>query len=121
MKRASLSRHIPASERRKILEEYESYPRGDIRRGAILRNHGIFSSQVAKWRLARERGDASLGARNPGPVPQPVNPLAAEVARLTRENVRLQTQLAQAEAFVEIQKKVPTLLELTSASTDGRS
>ncbi len=121
MKRASLSRHIPAPERRKILDEYESYPRGDARRGAVLRKYGIYSSQVAKWRHARERGDASLGARNPGPVPQPVNPLAAEVARLTRENARLQTQLAQAEAIVEIQKKVSALLELTSASTDERS
>lgn len=121
MKRASLSRHIPATERRTILEEYESYPRGDSRRGAILRKHGIYSSQVATWRLARERGDTSLGARNPGPVPQPVNPLAAEVTRLTREHARLQTQLAQAEAIVEIQKKIATLLELTSANTDGRS
>jgi hypothetical protein len=54
-------------------------------------------------------------------VPQPINPLAAEVARLTRENARLQTQLAQAEAIVDIQKKIATLLELTSANTDGRS
>lgn len=120
MKRASLSRHIPATERRKILEEYESYPRGDARRGAILRKHGIYSSQVAKWRLRRDRGDTSLGARNPGPVPQPVNPLTTEVARLTRENARLQTQLAQAEAIVEIQKKRTTLLGLTT-TTDERS
>lgn len=88
MKRISRSSHIPTSERRKILEEYESYPRGDSRRGAILRKYGIY------------------GARKPGPVPQPVNPLAAEVARLTRENARLQTQLAQAEAIVAIQKKL---------------
>jgi transposase-like protein len=120
MKRPSLSRAIPAAERRKILEEYESYPRGDVRRGALLRRHGIYSSQVAKWRIRRDQGDDTLGARNPGPVPQPVNPLAAEVARLTRENARLQTQLAQAEAILEIQKKVATLLGLTSPSTDGQ-
>jgi transposase-like protein len=102
------------------LEEYESYPRGDARRGALLRRHGIYSSQVAKWRIRRDGGDATLGARNPGPVPQPVNPLADEVARLTRENARLQTQLAQAEAILEIQKKVATLLGLTSPLTDGR-
>jgi hypothetical protein len=53
-------------------------------------------------------------------VPQPVNPLAAEVARLTRENTRLQTQLAQAEAIVDIQKKVAMLLGLPP-TTDGRS
>lgn len=120
MKRESLSRHIPASERRRILDEYESFPRGDARRGAVLRKHGIYSSQVAKWRHARDRGDVSLGARHPGPVPQPVNPLAAEVARLTRENARLQTQLAQAEAIVDIQKKLAALLGTTPVSSDGR-
>ena len=118
MKRASLSHHIPAAERRKILDEYESYPRGDARRGALLRRHGIYSSQVAKWRIRRDQGDDTLGARNPGPVPQPVNPLAAEVARLTRENARLQTQLAQAEAIVDIQKKVAMLLGLPQADSD---
>jgi transposase len=121
MKRASVSRHIPAAQRRTILDEYESYPRGDIRRGAVLRKHGIYSSQVAKWRNARDRGDDSLGARNPGPVPQSVNPLAAEVARLTRENARLQTQLAQAEAIVDIQKKVASLLGMAPATSDGKS
>jgi transposase-like protein len=120
MKRASRSRHIPAAERRKILDEYESYPRGDARRGALLRRHGIYSSQVAKWRIRRDQGDETLGARNPGPVPQPINPLAAEVARLTRENARLQTQLAQAEAIVDIQKKVAALLGLPPAASDGR-
>jgi transposase-like protein len=118
MKRTSLSRAIPAAERRKILEEYESYPRGDARRGAVLRRHGIYSSQVAKWRIRRDQGDETLGARNPGPVPQPVNPLASEVTRLTRENARLQAQLAQAEAIVEIQKKVATLLGMTLPSTN---
>jgi transposase-like protein len=120
MKRPSLSRAIPAAERRKILEEYESYPRGDARRGALLRRHGIYSSQVAKWRIRRDQGDTTLGARNPGPRPTPINPLAEEVARLTRENARLQTQLAQAEAILEIQKKVATLLGLTAPLTDGR-
>jgi transposase-like protein len=120
MKRPSLSRAIPAAERRKILDEYESYPRGDARRGALLRRHGVYSSQVAKWRIRRDQGDDTLGARNPGPVPQPVNPLAAEVARLTRENARLQTQLAQAEAIVDIQKKVAIRLGLPPSVSDGK-
>jgi transposase-like protein len=120
MKRPSLSRAIPAAERRKILDEYESYPRGDARRGALLRRHGVYSSQVAKWRIRRDQGDDTLGARNPGPVPQPVNPLAAEVVRLTRENARLQTQLAQAEAIVDIQKKVAMLLGLPPSVSDGK-
>ena len=37
-----------AAERRAILEEYDSYPRGDGRRGALLRRHGVYTSQISK-------------------------------------------------------------------------
>ena len=47
---------------------------------------------------------------------------AAEVAQLRRENARLQRQLTQATAIIDIQKKVATLLGLASAApTDGES
>ena len=41
---------LTSDDRRRILEEYDSYPRGDVRRGALLRRHGLYSSQIAKWR-----------------------------------------------------------------------
>jgi len=103
---------LTAAERQVILEEYDSYPRGDARRGALLRRYGLYTSQMAKWRERLKRGDATLGTRPPGPKPAPHNPLADEVTRLTRENRRLQQQLANAETIIAIQKKVATLLEL---------
>lgn len=103
---------LTAAERQLILEEYDSYPRGDARRGALLRRYGLSTSQMSKWRERRKRGAATLAAPAPGPKPALRNPLADEVARLTRANARLQQHLTNAETIIAIQKKVATLLEL---------
>ena len=103
---------LTAAERQIIVEEYDSYPRGDARRGALLRRYGLYTSQMAKWRERLKRGDATLGTRPPGPKPLPHNPLADEVTRLTQANARLQQQLTNAETIIAIQKKVATLLDL---------
>jgi transposase-like protein len=113
---------LTTAERQAILTEYDSYPRGDPRRGALLRQHGLYTSQLAKWRQRLARGATNLDNQRPGPLPQPANPLAAEVAQLRRENARLQRQLAQATAIIDVQKKVATLLGLASAAaTDDES
>jgi transposase len=103
---------LTAAERQRILDAYDSYPRGDARRGALLRRYGLYTSQMSKWRERLKRGDATLAPVPPGPKPLPRNPLADQVARLTRENTRLQQQLINAETIIAIQKKVATLLEL---------
>lgn len=102
---------LTAAERQLILEEYDSYPRGDARRGALLRRYGLYTSQMSKWRERLKRGDATLATVPSGPKPAPRNPLADEVVRLTRENARLQQQLTTAETIITIQKKVATLLD----------
>ena len=103
---------LTAAKRQLILDEYDSYPRGDARRGALLRRYGLSTSQMSKWRERLKRGAATLGLPAPGPKPASRNPLANEVVRLTRENARLQQQLTTAETIIAIQKKVATLLEL---------
>jgi transposase len=102
---------LSAAERRAVLEEYDSYPRGDPRRGALLRRYGLYTSQLSKWRLRLAAGDHSLEPQPPGPKPQPPNPLAAELARLQRENARLHERLSKAETVIDVQKKVAALLE----------
>jgi len=102
---------LTTAERQAILAEYDSYPRGDPRRGALLRQHGLYTSQLAKWRQRLSRGATSLDNQRPGPAPQPANPLADENARLRRHpkgpRARLQRQLAQATAILDIQKNQP--------------
>ena len=100
-----------AAEKVAILNEYESYPHGDPRRGALLRRIGAYTSHISKWRKQRARGTlAHLAPLSPTRKPQPRDPLKDQVAQLQREVARLQARLAQAEMVIEIQKKVALLL-----------
>jgi len=81
--------------------------------GAIMRREGLYSSALTDWRRQRDAG--AYGALSPvkrGPKLTPPNPLAAEHARLLRDNKRLTLRLERAEAVIDIQKKVALLLGL---------
>ena len=76
--------------------------------GALLRREGLYSSHLTCWRQQRERGElGTLKRGNPA-----ADPAAKEVARLQRENRRLQFRLNQAETIIAVQKKLCTLLGL---------
>jgi transposase-like protein len=69
---------------------------------------------VSKWREQRERGRLNgLAGQRRGPK---VDPQAAEVARLQRENQRLKEELERAELIIEVQKKVAQLVGVKPAS-----
>jgi len=79
--------------------------------GALLRREGLYSSLLVTWRKQRQEGTLSaLSPRKRGRKPIPPNPLTGRVEELERENTRLRRKLAQAEAIVEIQKKISGLL-----------
>jgi transposase len=103
-------RRFTASEKLRILEEAEACTEpGEI--GALVRREGIYSSYLSRWRQARDQGQlTALGAQQRGPKPATDAALAREVARLRRENERLQARLGQAEAIIEVQKKLSQLL-----------
>jgi transposase len=102
-----------AAERLALLEEYDSYPQGDPRRGGLLRQHGLYSSQLARWREQRKRGTLTPQAvPSTGRPALPRDPQQEEIARLTREVARLQAQLQRAETIIDVQKKRSTLLGL---------
>lgn len=86
--------------------------------GSILRREGLYSSHLTSWRRQQERGewgDASANRRG-----RPAKSEAEqEVARLRQENEGLQQRLAQAEAIMDIQKKVSQLIGLTFSQLDG--
>jgi transposase-like protein len=82
---------------------------GDI--GALLRREGLYSSQLATWRQARDRGE--LIGTNPkkrGPKAVPVDPRDNRIVELERQVAKLTTRAERAEAIAEIQKKVAALL-----------
>ena len=100
-------RRFSADYKRRILAEADQcLQSGQI--GALLRREGLYSSHLTCWRQQRERG--ALGTLKRGKPA--ADPAVKEVARLQRENRRLQFRLSQAEMIIAVQKKLCTLLGL---------
>lgn len=109
-------KRFSATEKLRLLREVEAC-RGSGEIGALLRREGIYSSYLTTWRKQRELGELDgLSPRKRGPKP---DPQAIELARLRRENERLQERLRQAELIIEVQKKVAQVLEQLEAKRDG--
>ena len=69
----------------------------------MLCRKGLYTSHLDKWRRQRDRGALqALAPQKRGPK---VDPQAAEIAWLRRENERLQARLRQPETIIEVQKK----------------
>jgi transposase-like protein len=97
-------RTFSAAEKLRILREAERCPQGEL--GALLRREGIYSSHLTTWRRERERG---LTPQKRGPK---VDEQAQRLARLERENARLQVKLTKAELIIDAQKKLLQVLGL---------
>jgi transposase len=91
--------------------------------GELLRREGLYSSHLTTWRRECHEGRlAGLTAKKRGRKPQR-GPEADELARLQRENARLQQELAKANTVIEAQ--VPTRhaepTRLAPARSSGRA
>lgn len=75
-------------------------------RGAYLRQHGLYSSQITDWRRKRLAG---LEVKR-GPKAQAPNPLAKVVAEKDRRINELERRLKRADLMLEIQKKAQEVL-----------
>ena len=114
---------VPGAKRRQFRAKYklrilaeadQCTQRGEI--GALLRREGLYSSHLTTWRKQRDRGQLEgLTPKKRGRKP---DPQAAELARLQRENERLQVRLEQAETIIEVQKKLSQMLGLPPAERD---
>jgi transposase len=96
----------------KVLKEADAcHKPGEI--GTLLRREGLYFSNLKAWREQRRKGElAGLAQKKRGPAPKATNPLAARVAALEKETARLNARAARAEALVELQKKVSTMLRI---------
>lgn len=111
---------VPRAKRRRFSAEYKDRvikeaeqcrAPGEI--GALLRREGLYSSHLSKWRQQQRQGQ--LQGRKRG---RKVNPEAAELKRLRRENARLRQQLERAELIIDVQKKVSQMLGLPPSESD---
>lgn len=103
-------RKFTAEYKLRILREADRCAPGEL--GALLRREGLYSAHLAKWRKQRERAEkAALSPQKTGRKAHETNPLVHRVSQLERENERLKQRLQQAEAIIEVQKKISALLE----------
>ena len=100
-----LRRTFTARDKSRILAEVDTarVTPGGI--GAVLRREGPYSSALSDCH--RQRGAGAFAALHPvarGPKTTPLNSLAAEHARLLRDNKRLTQRLERPEAIIDLQK-----------------
>ena len=105
--RARGPRRYSAKYKAQILEEYERLDKAS--KGALLRREGLYTSLISEWRKQRDRGALQALAKPAGR--QPADPRDQQVARLRRENERLQAELGKARKVIEVQGKLSALLE----------
>ncbi len=103
-------RRFTAEYKKRILDQAERCTqRGEV--GALLRREGLFSSHLADWRKARDRGElAALSPKRRGPKAHMPHPLEKKVGELEHELARTKAQLERAEIIIDVQKKVSRLL-----------
>ena len=108
-------RQFTASEKLRLVKAAEaalaSGERGALE--ALLREEGIYSSQLSAWRTQLgARGEAGLASRTPGRKPK-LSAKDRELLAVTKQNEVLQRKLRIANALIALQKKAHELLGLT--------
>jgi excinuclease ABC, C subunit len=104
-------------DKRRILDAADRCTQpGEI--GALLRKEGIYSSHLTTWRRQRAADErAALAPQKRGRKADPAQTEDRRVLQLTQENDRLRRKLAQANAIIDVQKKLCALLGLSTDET----
>ena len=110
-------RQFTSADKRRILEAADRCTQpGEI--GALLRKEGIYSSHLTTWRRQRAADErAALEPQKRGRKADPAQTEDRRVLQLTQENGRLCRKLAQANAIIDVQKKLCALLGLPADET----
>jgi len=116
--KATRRRHS-AEYKRKILRAAEQLQADGGNVGAMLRTEGLYWAQLSAWRRAVDQG---LTAQKPGRrPPSSTSSSKQEMRKLARRVVTLERELQQAQAIIEIQKKVGALLAMMPSTQDDGS
>lgn len=97
-------RKFSVADKRNFLETYDAIDNPESR-GEFLRENGLYSASITKWR--KQLSDKQLSRANTKSTK-----LESMHNKVVRENSSLKKKLAQAEAIIDLQKKVSELLSL---------
>jgi len=107
--KASRRRYTAEYKARILREVAACTQRGEV--GALLRREGLYSSHLCAWREQAERGQReALAPKKRGPQAKVVDGRDRKIAEQERMIGKLTRRAEQAEAIIEIQKKVSQLL-----------
>ena len=114
-------RQFTSGDKRRILDAADRCTQpGEI--GVLLRKEGIYSSHLTTWRRQRAADErAALEPQKRGRKADPAQTEDRRVLQLTQENDRLRRKLAQANAIIDVQKKLCALLGLSTDETPSES
>jgi transposase len=112
-------RRFTAEYKRKVLKEADDCTKaGEL--AALLRREGLYSSNLIAWRRQRETGELSgLEPKKRGRKVRAVDERDSKIAELEREVTRLLARTEQAEAIIEVQKKVSQLFAIRLPDPDS--
>jgi transposase len=100
-------RRFSAEYKLRILDEADRCSKhGEL--GLLLRREGLYSSHLAEWRRWRRRHHPQHPESKKPPTD---SQMKHELARVQRENVRLQLKLEHAEKLLSLQKKLADMME----------
>ena len=109
-------RRFSAQYKRSILEQADRCSKlGEV--GALLRREGLYSSHLSNWRRQRDEG---LAPRKRGRKADPATADRRAIAKLARENERLQRQLKKAQTIIDVQKKARNSSDVSSSTLPQR-
>jgi len=102
-RRTAPRRQFSTTYKLKIIEKYDACTNA-LARGSLLRKEGLYHSLLSNWRKQCDEGKVGNSVQQKTPKTLLIN------QKLSRENAKLKKQLAQAEAIIDLQKKVSELL-----------
>ena len=103
-------RKFSMSDKIKIITAFDAC-NGSLERGALLRKEGLYYASITKWR--KELHEKKSSREN---FKSHQRDLAHQ--QLLRENARLKKKLSQAEAIIDLQKKISELLSINILDHD---
>jgi transposase len=104
-------RRFSAEYKLRILDEADQCSKhGEL--GLLLRREGLYSSHIAEWRRWRRRHQPQHPESKKPPTD---SQMKHELARVQRENVRLQLKLEHAEKLLSLQKRLADMMEAIEA------
>ena len=116
--KATRRRHT-AEYKRKIIDAVVALELSGGSVGALLRQEGLYWSQLTQWRRAvANGGEKGLAGAKRGRPTTSSKATKSEIKKQARRIASLERKLSQAEAIIEIQKKVAALLDEMETADD---